>query len=454
MVLALVMTFSCFTAAVSAASEDNVRQYGKAGGYLAIGDSIGRGCGSDGFYMDRDKAPDGGQYDLYELRNVEGSYPYLIAQAVGCKAPSDITDQDATYWPLCYPGMTTAVAMDVLGIDDNYSDTSLNYAYYKDVLKYFGYEGSFDGARGEKYVPGECGLCGNPVELVKQADLITVELGMCDIFYRAYRIISKGGFLADGLKFDVSSVGSIVDLLTTAVKLLKEGYKYWETWYPVMIQWLKDTNPDATIVMIGSFNVVNELTLKDSTIFPLGSIFSGITDSMNRNYEKWAKELGVIYADVTNTETLATENDWSVLDDFLKDNNSFAGSHPSQIGHDYMARQVLSQLPEKSETRDIVIDLARFDKLDCVLLDGQPVDNYRLDGYVLTVPYPGASASNVTVAVKNDDGTVSVQTYILRHTSEGYTSYRLYGSNDIIGTLIKPVRLIISLVKMLIDKIK
>ena len=49
-----------------AATKETVRQYGKEGGYLAIGDSISRGCGSDGFYLDQDKA-DGGQYLLNGL---------------------------------------------------------------------------------------------------------------------------------------------------------------------------------------------------------------------------------------------------------------------------------------------------------------------------------------------------------------------------------------------------
>jgi len=448
--LVLVMVVSMFAITGFAATEQTVVQYGKAGGYLAIGDSIGRGCGSDGFYMDRDIAADGGQYDIYTLRNVEGSYPYLVAQAVGCEAPADITDQNATYWPLTYPGMTTAVALDVLGVDDNYSDTRLNYSYYNDVLKYFGYEGSSTGARGEAYVEGECGLCGNPIELIQQADLITVELGMCDIFYRAYRIISKGGFLADGLKFDVSSLESIKELLSTAVALLQEGYDLWAKNYPMMIERILELNPDATVVMVGSFNMVNQLTLLDETQFPLGSLFSVITDKMNKQYEQWAKQYNILYADITNTETLATESDWSVLGDFLKNNNSFAGSHPSQNGHDYIARQILAQLPEKEDTKNIVVDLGRFDKVDKVVVNGITVKNYDLTDHVLTVPYSGPLASSLKISLKNDDGTVSVQYYKLSYNSEtGYSAYRVYGNNDIAGFFKRPFELIKKLFELI-----
>ena len=77
--------------------------------------------------------------------------------------------------------MTTAVTLDLLGIDDGFTDTALRYAYYKDMLQYFGYEGSIDGVReGDTYVEGECGQCGNIIDLIGKAKLITVQLGMCD----------------------------------------------------------------------------------------------------------------------------------------------------------------------------------------------------------------------------------------------------------------------------------
>ena len=47
MLLAVILTTACFSVAASAATAENVYQYGKAGGYLAIGDSISRGCGAE-----------------------------------------------------------------------------------------------------------------------------------------------------------------------------------------------------------------------------------------------------------------------------------------------------------------------------------------------------------------------------------------------------------------------
>ena len=454
-VLACVIALSCCVCAFSA-TEKTVRQYGKEGGYLAIGDSISRGCGADGFYIGKngEYLPDGeGQYGEYEMRNVEGCVPYKVAQAVGCNAPMDMTDQSATYWPFTYPGMTTAVTLDLLGIDDNFSDTKLNYAYYDAMLEYFGYEGSFDGVReGHVYNPDTCGKCGNIIELIQRADLITVQLGMCDIFYRAYRIVSNGGMLADGLKFDLSSMDAIKNLLQTAVNEMKFGYEYWKTHYPLIIEKIQELNPDATIVMVGSFNVVNQLTIADETTAPIGSIITAITAGMNKYYRQWEKKYGVLFADISNTETQAAENDWSILGDF-KD-HTFTGTHPTQKGYDYIVRRILAELPAEDENTGINVDLGRFDRVDYVLVNGIPVKNYSMDGFMLTIPYSGVFANNLTVGVKNDDGSVAVQTYQLVYKAhEGYAAYRIYGTNDIGGLLLRPWRTFVKLMRLLFEKI-
>ena len=455
LVLALLIAASGCVAAF-AADKPAVRQYGKEGGYLAIGDSISRGCGAEGFYIGRDGEylPKGeGQYGEYDLRNVQGCVPYQVAQAVGCTAPMDMTDQDATYWPFTFPGMTTAVTLDLLGVDDGFSDTKLNYAYYKDMLEYFGYEGSLDGVRdGDVYDPETCGKCGNIIELIQRADLITVQLGMCDIFYRAYRVVSNGGMLADGLKFDLSSADAIKKLVSTAVSEMYFGYDYWKTHYTMLLDKILELNPDATVVMVGAFNVVNQLTITDDLMAPIGTAFTAITANMNKYFRKWAKEYDVLFADVTNTETQAAENDWSVLGDFKS--NTFTGTHPTQKGYDYMTRQILDQLVEKEKTSNIVVDLGRFDRVDYVLVNGVAVRNYTMDGFVLTVPYVAAIANNLTVGVKNDDGTVSVQTYqLVYHAKEGYTAYRIYGNNDVRGLLLRPWNMVAKLFRTLFQKI-
>ena len=458
--LALVLLFTC--GAVSfAATKDNVTLYGQAGGYLAIGDSISRGCGAEGFYIGKngEYLPDGeGQYGEYDMRNVQGCVPYQIAQAVGCNAPMDMTDQSATYWPFTYPGMTTAVTLDLLGVDDGFTDEKLNYAYYADMLEYFGWDGSFAGVREGDTIEavtasrGAIGKCGNIMELIDRADLITVQLGMCDVFYRTYRIVSNGGMLADGMSFDLSSPEAIINLVKTAVSEMWNGYEYWKANYPLLIERLLELNPDADIVMVGSFNLVNELTITDDLLAPIGSAFSVITDSMNKQYKKWSKTYGIPYVDISNTETQAAELDWSLLGDF-KD-NTFTGTHPTQNGYDYIVRQILAELPPKSESKNIAVDIGKYDAVDYVFVNGIPISNYTLDDHLLTIPYAGPGALNLTVGVKNEDGTVTVQTYELVYKiGEGYTARRLAGTNDAAGAATKPARTLVKLIKDLFQKI-
>ena len=382
--LALLLTLSCF-ALCGGVADTSVEQYGAEEvdgkiGYLAIGDSIGKGCGSLGSYLDQNGEPTGesapgGQYDNYYQRKVEGSYPALIAEAVGCDIPyymNEAENPGGTYWPLCFPGMTTAMVLDLLGVEDDFTDSDLKYPYYKEMLEYFGYSepmtigedtypGSFAGyyeddnveyINSQPYIldaekralddAGErqgfgspVGRCGNIIELIQKSRLITIEIGMCDVFYRTYRIATKGGFLAENAKIDVSDTESVAKLIEVIGAEMSEGLTHWRTCYPLLLATIKKLNPDATIVMLGSFNTVNQLRITNDDAIPLGDIVSVITNRMNEYYQKWAKDFGVIYADISNTEPYEMEEEMSLLGGFL--DNAFAGSAREVQGFHDMA---------------------------------------------------------------------------------------------------------------------
>ncbi len=285
-------------------------------------------------------------------------------------------------------------------------------------------------------------------DLAQKASLITVELGMCDVFYRTYRIASNGGMLSDGAEFNVSSPADIADLASTALTQMYAGLSHWKQYYPVLIKTLREWNPDATIVMVGAFNVVKQLRISDDIIVPLGNVFDLIPAEMNSCYKKWDKEFGdkVIYADISNTEPLAAEKDWSLLGDFM--DNTFAGTHPSQDGYNYITRQILNTLdPDKAVTTDIVVDLGRFDKVDTVLVDGKKVSDYSMDGYVLTVKTDRTGAG--------EDGKTAVQTYALSYSKgTGYTASRIYGTSDVKETGRSFLDLLKSLFQKIIDFFK
>jgi len=456
--LAVIIAFSCFSLAAVAATKENItfKVTGK-GGYLAIGDSIGMGCGSDGYYL-------GHYHGDYTYRDCEGSYVTQIANAVGCDIPThSITDPDSNFYPFCYPGMTTAVALDLYGVDDGYSDYELDYPYYHAMLKYFGTPASIPSTRDEDpsyeakgevqhYVEGECGQCGDIIELTKNAELITIELGMCDVFYRAYRIISEGTLLAD-FKLDASVVGKAGDIVTEALRLIQDGFNNFKAQYPLLLKTVRELNPTAPVLICGGFNLIDDITLLDETMFPLGDIMTNITDEMNKLYKEWAKEYGVTYVDIHNCETLATEKNMSLLGEYM--NDTLSSSHPSQIGHDYMARQFLAALPPVENHSGIYVDLGRNTKVDKVLINGIPVKDYTVDGFGLSVNYSGKLGKSMTIYINNDDGTTQMQRYELKYEDGGYIVHRTFENNDIKGYFTRFFKLIVrlfDLIKGLVSK--
>ncbi|MCR5042344.1 MAG: hypothetical protein K6C36_09650 [Clostridia bacterium] len=465
--LSLVMALGVFSVSFTAFADDaeTVPEDDSDYGVLVIGDSIGRGCGAEGFYLDRDGNPlpegeNGGQYDEFDMRNVQGSYATQIGEALGCEMPYLMTDQTGNFWPLCYPGMTTTMMIDLMGIEDDYDDVSLNYTNYDWMLAYFGSpEYSKDGVRDDDTKAavirdfGSLGQVGAVDSLVKRSSLIVVELGMCDIFYRAYRKAMGGAMFADGLNFDFSDPSALIELIQIAIEQMNFGQEYFETWYPKMIEKLIEWNPDAKILLVGAFNLVNQLRITDNDAIPLGSIISVITDKMNKNYKKWAKQFGdnVYYVDVANTEPLLAENDWSLLGDFL--DNSFAAVHPSQEGHDYMARQIMNVLTPVDHGKNIVIDLGRYHNVDYVWVNDVKVFDYTMEGSILTIPCKTILVNRVTVGTVSDSGVKSMQVYRMTYSiSDGYSAYRVYGANDMKDTIDKN-RFLYRLLKLIYDKI-
>ena len=216
LVLALVMTFSCIGISAFAATESSVMQYGETGGYLALGDSVSRGCGASVNYS--------GEYYNFADRTVSGSFPLRVAQAVGCKINDNAADNtNNNYWPVCTFGQTLASTLDLMGIEDG---------YYDDIYAHGTKPGSFTNYDVmEEYYSDVC-------EYAKQASLITVELGMCDVFYRSQMVANIE--CGEEISLEWGKVG---------LESMWEGYYYWLNAYPKLLKWLKN-NTDAAVVLV------------------------------------------------------------------------------------------------------------------------------------------------------------------------------------------------------------
>ena len=426
LVLAALFSLACIPVLAEGAQ---VRQYGKKGGYLAIGDSIARGLGASGPHITDN------EYENFDSRIVQDSYPYTIAKEVGCTIEESMLVEGGNYWPFCFPGQTLAATLDLMGLKDNYYDSEYTHnpdnefrRYTNQMLPYFRCPESFDG-------DGNVGSAGNIREIASKASLITIQLGMGEMLNRPARLaLDCGAFSGSVLTYPLGAA----KFVNTALEELNEGFEHWVTNYPMLIETLQEWNPDATIVLVGAINVVADVTLLDETLLPLGTAFSAITGTMNCYLQKWAEQYGLIYVDVSNAESRGTQCDWSALEVF---SDFDIGAHPTPEGHAYIARQILAALPTVPETEpdpvttDITVDLTHFTSVDFVLLDGVPVStkDCRMDKTVLTVPCCHKLAKSLTVGVKNKDGGLDFMTYQLAwHDKTGYTAYRVYGKNGIL----------------------
>ena len=415
--LALFLTLAllCPLLAIGASAESaNVKQYGDEGGYLAFGDSVAHGIGTDGYT----------EKYLHAL-NVPDSYPYQIAQAVGCD-PDDNTD----FWPCCFPGETLASIMDLMDVDDGYTDEEYVHSAWGRYT--FNLVNNFGDATYTFRGNGKEGAAGSIRDIIQRADLITVQLGMGEIMYRPLALAEKSGLLSDVTSL-AAVPGELAELTALVLGELKEGFDHWVRTFPLFLDTLTEWNDHADILLVGFFNPVADVELWDDALLPIGSAFNGLSDTMNAYYAGWAKEYNCTYVDISNTVTAATEQDMSLFGGLLKDMKGVAG-HPTQDGHDYIARQILAALPtaDPSEpaavTTNITVDLAHFTKVDSVLLDGIPVCGCSVEDTILTVPCRHKLAKTLTVNVKNDEkGGTDFVTYLLDWESgRGYTAHRLY----------------------------
>lgn len=404
--LVILMLLSCIPSALAADAQTSVRQYGKEGGYIAFGDSIARGVGATG---DNDAET----HDFYD-RTVDGSYPYLVAQAVGCNIKDDARDPDSNFWPVCFHGQTLALTMDLLGIEDGYYDDEYAHGSAKDSFRYY-----------DTMVE----LYGDAAEKLKQASLITLGFGFSDIFYRAIVVAQ--------IRNPEFNAAFIPDILAG----LKEGYSYFVKTYPLLLSYIKENNPDATVVIVGNYSVAGDTPLSNDIMLRVGIPIQSVLNNFNTMLVKWAKEYGYLYCDIGNAETLASQEDIGLLSGFM-DNAGLAG-HLSSEGNAMIARDILKLLPTtegstQEKTKDITVDLGRFTAVSRVKLDGVILDedSYAVDGYELTVKNCRIAAKSLVVVAENEKGQTSRYNYCLSYKNGRYQAKLKYGINDATGMLI------------------
>lgn len=462
MFLAVIMTASLICIpGLADETEDPYASLKEGTGYLAIGDSITRGYAAsekwddEGYTIDKNDPPN------HNCRRVTGSYPLLVADTLGLSAPDDMTVKTAQYWPIAQDAVTTAFIIDLLGLEDNYTDTEYlknNNRYgmenrYKADLYYFGDEESiaYDGV--SKY--GEVGHGKSIRELVAGSSLITIGIGMSDVFNRARSLASiNGSVLSQG-------TDGLINALKDFVSRMYEGYELWKNGFPLILDYFKDNvKDDAIVIIIGAINPMFNMTITDDIPVPVGTVMSTITELMNSQYKKWAKEYGFEFLDISNVETGTTTYGENIIDFASADvRGQGIATHPTPEGYAQIARMIVDvvdeqlaknaaeeqhqrYIPEVPKTY-IQVDLGRFQKVDYVKVDGIRILNYSVNDYVLTIPWLTTTADTLAVEIVNEDGSVTLLTYYLKY-DHGYSVHRIYESNDILKTITTMVKTILS----------
>jgi len=434
LLLALLMAVSCLGISALAGDEENVKQYS---GYLVLGDSISRGYGLEGYY-DNDAS----------AQILPNSYPGIVADA--CKVPED------NRYSVAYGGMTASATLVLLGEEEDFTDkydvecfamrfkTDLIARFctpeqQKALDKYVDHDQQVTITRPFKSID----------DIIRQSDLISLEYGIQDVFFRA---IELSGFES----MDTSDPEQLKELASGIVTKAYEGYELLCESLPRVIDHIKGVNPNATITMLGIYNPIFNLRLEDEMFLPVGTAFSTITGLLNQKLKSIADSYdNVLYVDISNVDTCATENDTAILSDgFFAVDGGGPSTHPSPDGLRYIAHEVLNALPKVKPVckTDISVHMGKVKDVKSVILDNKAVKNFTMEDSVLTVPNLSKNAMLLTVTTVNDDGSTGVYCYQLKY-EDGYSAYRIYSTNDAVKTATTAVKSMASVGSKLASKV-
>lgn len=346
LVLVLLMTVSLLVPAFAAdAAEDPYAILKEGTGYVAIGDSFTRGYGAGTRWQDQIYLND--SYGNYNCRNVEGSYPNLIAEAFGFNAPDDIRDTDAKMWMLAHDAVSTAYMLDLLGVDDGFRDDEFTYKYsymterYETDLRYFGDPASLTVDGQSAY--GQTGEVMSVRELIKNAKLITLGVGQTDVIYKAQIF---------GLNtLDLSDMANLPAGVANIIDLLYRYFDYWKGAYPLLLDCIKELNPDAKVVLVGTMNPIQDATLTDDISIKIGSVINVIMDSMNAFTKVCAMKYGYMYVDISDVDTPSAVTQMSIGHILsISDATEYALiAHPTANGYKQIADKIIKTVTNELE---------------------------------------------------------------------------------------------------------
>jgi lysophospholipase L1-like esterase len=363
LVVVMLMSAMC----ISAFAATNVRQYKN---YVVIGDSIPSGYG-----LATSNAPDYKNLKVSHGQLVVGSYPYIVAKAVGA----------ANVSVLSRCGFRTVEALRMLDKTykyDSISDTVVG-TYAQMFIDDHTYANNIKTVDAKDKVTT---LQARTTASVKNANLITVNLGSNDTM--TYALICMKAYLA---KYSTSpllaqaekqmkSFGTLgcalIELMKVAQSINKtsqalavlsasllKGYAAFKINFATLIKDVEKLNPNAQIVVVGMYNPFKDLKISQYSLVKIGAMADNVVQLMNTYMSTACVYSGTYeYVDVMDTQAytfspvLSTNfSSKSFETDFIRN------VHPTEVGYQYMASQILTALPT-ADSSSVSCPIAQYDQ--------------------------------------------------------------------------------------------
>lgn len=324
--------------------------------YLILGDSIASGYGLPSY--EAKVNPRNGLYICEEVVH-DGSYGQIVGDTIGAYTESRAHSGWRAIDYLKMMGYSVGEDPNV-GAGKEIRDPN----FFVDAMAWLSYENGYS----NKDLGLKIKDSGARVnKSIKNADLITLNLGCNDIFSYAqavamYTVSNRLGWSSiyspgsaattvAGLTKTLTN-GDIKELISTYVAALEAGAKMYEQYMPQLVSAIKQQNPNATVLLIGLANPVNVNMPVDFKSYGLDiySHFDYYSCRENKFLKDLCQKTGSIYVDVYNTDNYGIKYfDFSSvmnLDMLGIEVSGIKMVHPSPEGHAYIAKKILEALPE------------------------------------------------------------------------------------------------------------
>ena len=299
--LAVLMLFSVSVPAL-ASERENVPQYEKM---LVFGDSAACAYGLD---------------TAMSFGVAEGSYSDIVAKAVGA----------SPYTSLAFTGCCIAQVMYMVGLDIDVADIESIQKFLRSMPGSTSWEKYDEVRRGESEA-------GDIEEAIGSSDLIELAIGANDLgtvpFKNAYTAYN------DALKAGASEAEAVKVFADVYVEMLNTGLDYFMAGYPQILHRIREINPDADIVLVGSYNPFLHTAISDELMVEVGSALSPVVRLQNEQLKLYAKQYDCIYVDVFDISESFPGNTVAEAVQLVP-----LATHPDYDAHASMADQILDAL--------------------------------------------------------------------------------------------------------------